>query len=224
MSFWEMLGRTEREAFTAVAHAITFESRARVFSEGEPSGFALIIQDGWVKVAGGTSEGGETALALRRTGDLVGESASADRPRTATVVAVGPVRALIVTAHHFSAIVGRHRKAAQALRRTDQDRRIESDRKRMDVREANSDARRAGLLLEIAEGAHECPDGVVLGPPLTQPELAQLICASTASVERALRSWRRREYVSTGYRGRVLHDLAELRRIARRPVPPRDGG
>jgi hypothetical protein len=42
----------------------------------------------------------------------------------------------------------------------------------------------------------------------------QLIGASTGTVERTLRNWRRRGIVATSYRRLVLRDLPALRRIA----------
>lgn len=213
-SFWSMLEDPEKDALRAVAHPITYEPDTRIFGEGEPSVFALVLQTGWVKVTGGV-EDGETALALRRSGDLVGESASADRPRRATVIALGEVRALNIAAHHFSELLRDHPAAAKALQRTHWERQTESDRKRMDVRNSNSNKRLAQLFLELTEGAEKTKDGIILDIPLTQPEFAQLICARTGIVERTLREWRERGIVSTMPRRHVIHDLARLSAIAR---------
>lgn len=212
--FWNMLGDREKDALREVAHPVTYEPDTRIFREGEPSVFALVLRAGWVKVAGGGEEG-ETALALRRPGDLVGESAPADRPRIATVVALGEVEALIVTAHHFSALLRDHPAVAKALQRTYWERQMESDRKRMDVRNSNSNRRLAQLFLELADGAERTVDGIVLDVPLTQAEFGQLICARTGVVERTLREWRDRGIVSTMTRRHVIHDLPRLSAIAR---------
>jgi len=214
--FWNMLGDGERDALRKVSHPITYEPDTRIFREGEPSVFALVLQSGWVKVAGGPEDGG-TALALRRSGDLVGESASAGQPRIATVVALREVRALIITAHHFAELLRDHPAAANALQRTHRERQAESDRKRMDVRNSNSNRRLAQLFLELAEGVAETEDGVLLDVPLTQKEYGQLICARTGTVERTLREWRDRGIVSTMYRRHVIHDLARLSAIAHGP-------
>jgi CRP-like cAMP-binding protein len=212
-TFWSMLENPERSALREVAHPITYEPDTRIFREGEPSVFALVLRTGWVKVVGG-GEDGETALALRRSGDLVGESASADRPRNATVIALGEVSALIVTAHHFSELLRDHPAVAKALQRTHWERQTESDRKRMDVRNSNSNKRLAQLFLELTEGAGETKEGIVLEIPLTQPEFGQLICARTGTVERTLREWRKRGIVSTMPRRHIIHDLPRLSAIA----------
>lgn len=218
--FWGMLGHRERDALLDVAYMTTYRPGTRIFREGEPSSFALVIQNGWVKVAGGTSKDTETALALRRTGDLVGESASADRPRSATVVTLDEVRALTIPACHFSALVNAFPGIDQALQRTYRDRRIESDQKRMDVRKVNSDKRLARQFLELAECARETDEhGIVLDIPLSQDDFGQLICASTGTVERTLSNWRKRGIVATSYRKHVLLDLPALCRIAGRTLP-----
>ena len=211
--FWDMLDPPDRDALLAVSHPITYESDTRIFREAEPSEFALVLRSGWVKVAG-VAEDGETALALRRAGDLVGESASAERPRRATVVALGEVRALIITAHRFAELLRDRPAAAKALDQTHWDRQAESDRKRMDVRNSNSDKRLARLFLELAEGAAESSGGIVLDIPLTQAEFGQLICARTGIVERTLHNWRLRGIVSTMPRRHVIHDLRRLSAIA----------
>lgn len=218
--FWGMLEREERDAMLEVARSTTYASGIRIFSEGEPSSFALVIEEGWVKVASGASKDTETALALRRSGDLVGESASADRPRSATVITLGEVHALTIPADRFSALLNEYPNVAQALQRTHRDRRMESDQKRVDVRKINSDRRLAQLFLELAECAHETDaNGIVLDIPLSQDEFGQLICASTGTVERTLSKWRKRGIVATSYRKHVLRDLPALCRIAGRARP-----
>jgi CRP/FNR family transcriptional regulator, cyclic AMP receptor protein len=223
--FWDMLGPEEREALRAVAEPVTYPQGTRIFSEGEPSAFALVIRSGWVKVASGESRDSETALALRSSGDLVGESASADSPRSATVVALGEVRALRVGASGFSDLLHEHPNVDQALKRTLRGRRIESDRMRMDVGKNNSDKRLAQLFLKLAEsipgssGGRGGDGAAVLDIPLSQEEFGQLICASTGTVERTLHKWRLRGIVSTSYRRHVLLDLPALSRIAGRPRP-----
>jgi CRP/FNR family transcriptional regulator, cyclic AMP receptor protein len=123
--------------------------------------------------AAGTTEDGETALALRRSGDLVGESASADQPRNATVVALSEVRALMITAHHLTELLDRRPAIARALRRTYAERQMESDRKRMDVRNSNCDRRLARLFLELIGNPGTTDGEIVLDVPLTQAEIGE---------------------------------------------------
>jgi CRP-like cAMP-binding protein len=226
--FWDMLGPEEKKALRAAAETVTYPEGTRIFSEGEPSAFALVLRSGWVKVASGESRDSETALALRSSGDLVGESASADSPRSATVVVLREVRALLLSASRFSELLHEYPNVDRALKRTLRGRRIESDLMRLDVGRNNSDKRLAQLFLKLVESAPESApgsggerggDGAVLDIPLSQEEFGQLICASTGTVERVLHKWRLRGIVSTSYRRHVLLDLPALSRIAGRPRP-----
>src|SRR3954470_8554611 len=115
--FWSMLGDAERDALLAVADRVTYPPGTRIFGEGEPSPFVLVIEAGWVKAASGTRDK-ETALALRRPGDLVGESAPDDSPRSATVVALDEVRGLCVAADRFARLLHEHPAMEQAFHRT----------------------------------------------------------------------------------------------------------
>jgi CRP-like cAMP-binding protein len=212
-TFWSMLGAPERAALLEVATLVTYEPGTRIFRAGEPSVFALVIEAGWVKVAG-RGEDGETVLALRTCGDLVGESASADRPRIATVVTLREVRALMIVAPHFTDLLRDHPGAAKALQRTYYERQLEADQKRMNARSNNCNKRLAQLFLKLAADADSTEIGIVLDFPLTQGEYGQLIDAKKGIVERTLREWRERGIVSTMPFKHTIHDLARLSAIA----------
>lgn len=215
--FWSMLEERERDALRQICRSEIYDPRQRIFTEGEPSDFVLVIRSGWMKITGVTSDGAPMTLALRTVGELVGESGSIALSRTATAIALDEVRALHVTAGEFSGFLRHHPRAEHALRRTYSDRRIESDRKCMDFGKASSSRRLAQLLLELADRSGHIEDdtgGVVLGIPLAQGEFANLIGAATVTVERALRNWRQRGIVATNYRKVILRDLSALRRIA----------
>jgi CRP/FNR family cyclic AMP-dependent transcriptional regulator len=212
--FWSMLGPEEQGALLKVAEPVTYAPGSQVFAEGDRSEFVLIILSGWVMITSGTSNGNETAVALRRPGDLVGESASADLPRSNTVAALNLVEARKVAADHFSALVHQYPVAEQAFERTHRDRRIEADRKRVEVATMNGAQRLARLFLEIAACDAHARD-VDLCVPLRREAVAQLICASIGTVERTLRNWRDRDIVATGYRRYTLRDVHKLGEIAK---------
>jgi CRP/FNR family transcriptional regulator, cyclic AMP receptor protein len=212
--FWSLLGPEEQGALLEIAEQVTYAPGSRIFAEGEPSESVLVILSGWVMITSGFSNGEETAVALRRPGDLVGESASADLPRSNTVAAQTEVGAQKIAADRFSAILDRYPGAKQAFERTHRDRRIEADRKRVEVATMNGDQRLARLFLEIAECDDEDRD-VELCVPLRRESVAQLICASVGTVERTLRNWRDREIVATGYRRYTLRDVHKLGEIAK---------
>jgi CRP-like cAMP-binding protein len=176
--------------------------------EGDPATHVFVLVNGWVKIVGVTSDGHELTLALRGRGDTVGEVAGETTGhRTATVQAVGTVRALVVPYDRFSAFLDGHDGADRAYRRM-VTRRWNEAESRLRTRSVTNGAQRlAGLLLELADQR----DSEVI---LTQEELASLTGASRATVTRALANWRQRGIIRTGQQDITITDLAALRKIA----------
>jgi CRP-like cAMP-binding protein len=169
----------------------------------------FVLVDGWVKIVGVTSDGHELTLALRGRGDTVGEVAGETTGyRSATVQAVGTVRALIVPYERFSSFLDSHDGADRAYRRM-VTRRWNDAESMLRARSVTSGAQRlAGLLLELADSELQT------AMTLTQEELASLTGASRATVTRALSNWRRRGIIRTGQRDIAITDLGALRKIA----------
>ena len=172
----------------------------------------FVLVDGWVKIVGVTSDGHELTLALRGRGDTVGEMAGETTGyRTATVQAVGRVRALIVPYEKFSAFLDAHDGADRVYRRM-VTRRWSDAESMLRTRSVTSGAQRlAVLLLELADRRDR---EVRMAMTLTQEELASLTGASRATVTRALSNWRRRGIIRTAQRDITITDLAALRKIA----------
>jgi CRP-like cAMP-binding protein len=116
-NFWSALTPTEREAFTSVAHEQNFRKGAALMREGEPSNDVMVILDGQTKVI--VDDGGRDRIIARRgPGDLVGESGAAPgNVRSATVVALGMVRTLVMTTEDYAAFVGEHFGVSDILKR-----------------------------------------------------------------------------------------------------------
>ena len=90
--------------------------------EGEPAGNVMVILDGRTKVC--VREGGrERVVAERGPGDFVGESG---RPpsgvRSATVIAIEPVLALVMKTEDYAAFVGEHFGVPDVVKRLVKDR------------------------------------------------------------------------------------------------------
>lgn len=75
----------------------TFESGQVVFKEGEPGIEAYLIRSGFVSIRK-TDADRDIELASRGPGEIIGEMALLDhRPRSATVVAKGPLEVEVIT-------------------------------------------------------------------------------------------------------------------------------
>jgi CRP-like cAMP-binding protein len=207
--FWPLLSDDERTVLAGLGRTNVYPPGAVMFVEGDPSTHVFVLVDGWVKIVGVTSDGHELTLALRGRGDTVGEVAGETTGyRSATVQAVGTVRALIVPYERFSSFLDSHDGADRAYRRM-VTRRWNDAESMLRARSVTSGAQRlAGLLLELADSELQT------AMTLTQEELASLTGASRATVTRALSNWRRRGIIRTGQRDITITDPGALRKIA----------
>jgi CRP/FNR family transcriptional regulator, cyclic AMP receptor protein len=207
--FWPLLSDDERTVLAGLGRTTVYPSGAVMCVEGDPNTHVFVLVDGWVKIVGVTSDGHELTLALRGRGDTVGEVAGETTGyRSATVQAVGTVRALVVPYERFSSFLDAHDGADRAYRRM-VTRRWNDAESMLRARSVTSGAQRlAGLLLELADSELQT------ATTLTQEELASLTGASRATVTRALSNWRRRGIIRTGQRDITITDPGALRKIA----------
>jgi CRP-like cAMP-binding protein len=207
--FWALLSDDERTALSGLGRPAVYPPGAVMCVEGDPATHVFVLVDGWVKIVGVTSDGHELTLALRGRGDTVGEMAGETTGyRTATVQAVGTVRALIVAYEKFRSFLDANDGADRAYRRM-VTRRWNDAESMLRARSVTSGAQRlAGLLLELADSELQT------AMTLTQEELASLTGASRATVTRALANWRQRGIIRSGQRDITITDLGALRKIA----------
>jgi len=207
--FWPLLSDDERTVLASLGRTTVYPPGAVMCVEGDPNTHVFVLVDGWVKIVGVTSDGHELTLALRGRGDTVGEVAGETTGyRSATVQAVGTVRALVVPYERFSSFLDAHDGADRAYRRM-VTRRWNDAESMLRARSVTSGAQRlAGLLLELADSELQT------AMTLTQEELASLTGASRATVTRALSNWRRRGIIRTGQRDITITDPGALRKIA----------
>jgi len=214
--FWAWLTDDERAVLSALGRITVFRPGAVMCVEGEPATHVFVLVDGLVKILSVTRDGHEMVLALRGYGDTVGEMAGEMAGyRTATVQAVGTVRALIVTYEKFSSFLDSHAGADRAYRRM-VTRRWNYAESMLRTRSVTNGAQRlAILLLELADRQGSTTNREVrLTTMLTQGEMASLTGTSRATVTRALANWRRRGIIRTGQRDMTITDLGTLRKIA----------
>jgi CRP/FNR family transcriptional regulator, cyclic AMP receptor protein len=191
-----------------------FRKGQALFHQGGQSDRVLVLLGGRVKVSTVTEEGREIVLAFRGAGDLLGElSAIDDEPRSASVTAIEPVEALAVATSDFRAYLGAHPTVALLLLQMLSRRLRDADRKRVEYGAHDTVGRVAARLVELGERYGEpVADGVRVGLPLSQEELAGWTGASREAVSKALQSLRRLGWVLTERRSITLVDVEALRR------------
>ncbi len=214
--FWALLTDDEREVLSDLGRVTVFPPGTLMCVEGEPVTHVFVLVYGWVKILGITSDGREHVLALRGQGDVVGELAGETTGyRTASVQAIGTVRALIVGFEKFSSFLDSHLGADHAYRRMFAQRWNDTVSLLRSRSVTNGAQRLAGLLLDLAARHGTQTDRAVhVAMPLTQVELASMAGTSRATVTRALSNWRQRGIIRTGQRDLTITDLGALRKIA----------
>jgi CRP-like cAMP-binding protein len=197
----------------AAGREITLPAGRSVFGEGEEAPTLALLLRGRLKVLTLTRDGTEVLIAIRGPGDLLGElSTLIGASRSASVVALEPVRLLVLPLGAFEEALAQDRDVAAALIRTLVERLRAATALRTELLE-EVPTRVARLLLRLADefGVEADEGGVVIDVPLTQQELAALTSASRGTVATALRELREAGLVRTGRRHIRLPDVERLR-------------
>lgn len=206
----------ERDRLAQDGRRRRFPRGSTLFNEGERSDRVVILLAGRVKVSYFTENGKEAVLAVRSSGDILGELSALDgEPRSATATVLEPVEALVLTVGQFRDFLCAHPRMALGLLEMLSRRLRDADRKRVEFGAYDSVGRVARRLLELAED-YGVPDrgGVRITLSLSQEELAGWVGASRKAVGNALQWLRRRGLVETGRRSITIRDVEGLRKRA----------
>lgn len=210
--FWSALAPDAAQALTARGTPRTFARGRALFYEGQLPDQVMLLRSGRVKVAVATAAGREVVLAFRGPGELVGEQSAIDgEPRSASIVAVEEVEALVLTHQGFLAFLTDHPPAAIALLRILSRRLREADEKRIEFSTFTTIGRVAARLLELSDRYGREEEGMVrIALPLSQEELAGATGSSLESVGRALQTMRSLKCVETRRREIWVRDRQAL--------------
>jgi len=116
-NFWDSLRPDQQRDFMSVASGRVFAAGARLMREGEPGDYVAVITSGLTEVRV-RHDGAGRLLAERGPGQLIGERAALEiNPRSATVVAVGTVEALVVRTADFARFLSAHPEVLRLVER-----------------------------------------------------------------------------------------------------------
>jgi len=212
--FGDILTEDERAALEAVGSLRQWRRGEVILREGERFDWVVVLRVGRVKVASNTAGGNEVVLALRGPGALLGELSAIDDHASvsATVTALEPVTALVVPHFEFQRYLQAHGRVAYELMRQLTVRLRDADRKRIEFGAFDTTGRVAARLVELAERfGTQTPEGLRIGLPFSQDELAGWTGSSREAVTKALRALRQEGWIKTGRMHVIVHDLDGLR-------------
>lgn len=114
-SFWVRLTRAQQHAFLESATRRIFAAGATMMEEGETADHVAVILVGRTKIC--IWDGGdEQVIAKRGPGELIGERAALRvSVRSATVVALDQVQALVMTTEEFASFLSRYPEVLQIV-------------------------------------------------------------------------------------------------------------
>lgn len=212
-TFFARLGAEERAALSTLGVRRSFPDDALLMFQGEQDERLQLLLSGRVKITRTAPGGQELLLAIRDAGDLLGELAFIDgEPRVATVTALEPVEALVVSGREFRAYLERAPAVAIVLVELLASRFRESTLKRLQFSASDTMGRLASRILELADRYGEPSDsGCVVQMPISQDELASWTGASRAGVAQALQTMRELGWLASERRTLIVRDLDALR-------------
>jgi len=210
--FWSRLDPATAAAFREQATPCTYARGRQLCHEHQVPDRVFLLRSGHVKVVSYTpTTGRELVLAYRGPGDLVGEFSALDGdPRSATIEAIEPVEALVLSHIAFRAFLVDHPDAALVLLGSLTKRLREATAHQVQFSTFTTMGRVAAHLLELTDRFGLQENGRIrIALPLTQEELAGWTGSSIVSVGRALHTMRdlrcietrRREYHVLNRRG-----------------------
>ncbi|MBQ1052153.1 Crp/Fnr family transcriptional regulator [Micromonospora sp. C51] len=214
-----LLGRLQpstRQRLLSIGVRRSVKEAQVLLREGALESHVILLDDALVKVTVSLSDGRDALLAIRVSGDVVGEiSALNGTPRTATVTACRPSTIRIVHRNAFRSFLRDNPEAALEVAGIVADRLRWANRRRIDFTSYPVRVRLARVLWELAVAyGQRGPGGIIVDIRLTQNELATLCGAAEISLQKALGGLRTDGIVATGYREIVVRDSEALRSVA----------
>ncbi|OBI07593.1 Crp/Fnr family transcriptional regulator [Mycobacterium sp. E2462] len=185
-----------------------------LFTQGEPGDRVYLIVEGKVKISLGGSNGRTNVRAILGPSDIVGELAVFDPgPRSCTATAITDVRALWLDRAALRGLMARQPAIAEQLLQALTQRVRETEEQLVELVSSDVAARVARQLLALSRrfGAPE-GDALRVTYELSQEELAQLVGADRASVNKALRSFTARGWIQLQGKSLVVTDAEALAR------------
>lgn len=212
------LPEAELRALASRGRVRSYPSGAVLFREGDPGDSLHVVMEGGVRISVLSPAGEEATVALLGQGEFVGDLALLDgRPRSASAIASGPTKTLVVTRDDFTHWLTERPRAALALLEALSLRFRRTDEALADLAFLDLPRRLAKRLVDLAaahpevQAQRRLPESLRLR--ITQAELASMLGVSRESVNKQLNQFAREGWLSLGRGSVTLNDIEALRSL-----------
>ena len=211
--FWDNLRAADQEVLDSAGMRRHYPAGSAIWLDGDPPTHTFIVLQGLVKVTRTSIDGREVIIELRGRGNILGELAAIDTsPRSAAIIAIEDVEALVIRASVFRQLLLDHGPIAFAVLEVVADKLRQATNRRLEAGVGTAQARLCSRLVELAANTQADANGVIeVKSPLTQQELADWIGVSRDAVVLAMRRIRDEKWVETGRRTIRILNLDALK-------------
>ncbi|MEV0161579.1 Crp/Fnr family transcriptional regulator [Nonomuraea fuscirosea] len=210
------LAARELAAIRRAGISRTFPAGYVLASQGRLPESAVVIESGWVKSLHVSSQGQRALLDFSGRGALAGEQAALlNVVHASSIVAVCPGQALFVPRDRFARLLWERPNLGKCVQLASLVRQRSTEHHLTQICALPPEQRLSHCLMNLGRRyGRPGDDSHDLGIPITQQDLADWTGVSRETVERILRSWRRRGLVETRRRGVVILQPPGLRSLA----------
>ncbi len=181
----------------AISHIVMRSHSANqvILLENDWGNSVYFILNGWVKIRTYNIDGKEVTLNIVGKGELFGEMAALDEaPRSTDVITLTPTLICNVPSQDFVQLLATEPQAGIRLAKQ-MARRLRQVNRRLRLRESDSTARVADVILFLAEGQGIKVEGGIEVPNLSHRELSSLSGLARETVTRVLSKLEKKELI-----------------------------
>jgi CRP/FNR family transcriptional regulator, cyclic AMP receptor protein len=199
----------------AISHIVMRSHSANqvILLENDWGNSVYFILNGWVKIRTYNIDGKEVTLNIVGKGELFGEMAALDEaPRSTDVITLTPTLICNVPSQDFVQLLTTEPQAGIRLAKQ-MARRLRQVNRRLRLRESDSMARVADVILFLAEGQGIKVEGGIEVPNLSHRELSSLSGLARETVTRVLSKLEKKELIIRDRDLICIPDLHALEKI-----------
>jgi len=208
----------ELTELTKKIHRRRFEKNQIIFHKKDPGSSLYIITSGKVKIVLPSAEGENVLVALLSTGDFFGELSLFDgEPRSATAVAVEPTEILTLLQEDFFQYLSVNPNASKEILAELSLRLRRTDELLSDAAFCNLSTRLSKRILDLAHrfGQHNKENEIRINMKLRQQDLADMVGATRESVNKMLKTYKKKSLIQVQRGFITIIDLEGLKFRAR---------